>query len=126
MPPTRRAAILVLLSAARCPLPPGRADAEVRTITIASRAPALGGQVFGAAGAYEDIKGIAAGEIDPRDPRNALITDLELAPKNASGRVEYRTTFTIRRPVGKSAGVLPLPPNVRRYYHPGTGHGGGA
>jgi hypothetical protein len=102
----RRTAMLVFLSLALCPSAPGRADAEIRTITITSRAPAFGGQVFGAAGAYEQIKGIAAGEIDPRDPRNALITDLELAPRNARGRVEYRTTFTIMRPVGTSAGVL--------------------
>lgn len=91
--------VLSLLSA-------GRLEADIRKITITSRAPAFNGQVFGAAGAYEQIKGIAAGEIDPRDPHNALITDLMLAPRNADGRVEYRTTFTIMKPVGTSAGVL--------------------
>ena len=74
-------------------------DAEVVRITISSRAPALNGQAFGAAGPYEDIRGVAFGEIDPRDPKNAVITDIELAPKNARGMVEYRTTFTLRKPV---------------------------
>jgi hypothetical protein len=28
-------------------------------------------------------------ELDPRDPRNAVITDILLAPRNARGMVEY-------------------------------------
>jgi hypothetical protein len=83
-------------------------EAEVVRITISSRAPALNSQSFGAAGAYEDIRGVAFGEIDPRDPRNAVITDIDLAPRNARGLVEYRATFTLRKPVdmARSAGVL--------------------
>jgi hypothetical protein len=82
--------------------------AEVIRITISSRAPALNGQSFGTAGPYEDIRGVAFGEIDPRDPKNAVITDIELAPRNARGLVEYRATFTLRKPVdmARSAGVL--------------------
>jgi hypothetical protein len=85
-----------------------RVEAQVTTITITSRAPFSNGQVFGAAGPYEEITGLAAGEIDPRDPRNALITDIELAPRQANGKVAYRTTFTIRKPIDmtRSSGVL--------------------
>jgi len=100
----------------------------VVSITIASRAPAFGGQSFGSVGSYEEIKGIAVGEIDPRDPRNALITDLEFAPKNARGHVEYRTTFTLVKPVdmSKTPGVL-LYNIVNRGNHngPNTWHVGG-
>src|SRR5688500_13760729 len=74
-------------------------NADVVRIQIASRQPAFNGQSFGASGAYEQIKGLAFGEIDPSDPKNALITDIDLAPKNARGRVEYRTTFTLLKPV---------------------------
>lgn len=83
-------------------------DARVRKITITSRAPAFNNQAFGSVGQFEKIKGIATGEIDPKDRRNALITDIQFAPKNARGRVEYRTNFTLVKPVdmGKSAGVL--------------------
>ena len=79
-------------------------------------------------GPYEDIRGVAFGELDPRDPRNSVITDIELAPRNARGMVEYRTTFTLRKPVDmtKSAGVL-LYNIVNRGNHngPNTWHVGG-
>src|ERR1019366_1589952 len=57
---------------------------------------------------YEKIKGIATGELDPKDRRNAIITDIALAPKNAAGRVEYRTNFTIVKPLdmSKASGVM--------------------
>lgn len=74
-------------------------DAEVIRITISSRAPAFNGQSFGAAGPYEDMRGVAFGEIDPRGPKNTVITDIELAPRNARGLVEYRATFTLGKPV---------------------------
>jgi hypothetical protein len=85
-----------------------RAEAQVTTITIKSRAAFANGQAFGTIGPYEEIIGLAAGEIDPRDPRNALITDLDLAPRQANGTVAYRTTFTIRKPIEmtRSSGVL--------------------
>ncbi len=102
--------------------------AEVVRITISSRAPVFNGQSFGAVGPYEDIRGIAFGEIDPRDPKNAVITDIELAPRNVRGMVEYRTTFTLRKPVDmtRSAGVL-LYNIVNRGNHngPNTWHVGG-
>jgi hypothetical protein len=84
------------------------AHADVRTITITARGPALNGQSFGTVGPYEHIRGIATGEIDPADPQNAVITDIDLAPRNARGLVEYRTTFTIHKPVdtSRAPGVL--------------------
>jgi len=47
---------------------------------------------------YEQIEGVAYGELDPKDRHNALITDLALAPLNARGMVEYATTFTLEMP----------------------------
>lgn len=83
-------------------------SADVVRIVVTSRAVVFNGQSFGQAGPYEDIRGTAVGEIDPRDPRNAVITDITLAPRNARGMVEYRTTFTLRTPVdpSRAAGVL--------------------
>ena len=48
---------------------------------------------------YETIAGRAFGELDPNDPRNAIIQDIELAPKNAKGKVEYMATFFIVKPM---------------------------
>ncbi|RVU05785.1 hypothetical protein EOE18_07330 [Novosphingobium umbonatum] len=50
----------------------------------------------------ETLSGRFYGEVDPRDPRNAIITDLASAPRNARGMVEYSATFAITRPVGGS------------------------
>ena len=58
--------------------------------------------------AHERVTGYAHGELDPSDPKNALITDIDLAPRNARGKVEYVTKFTLVRPTDmmKSSGVL--------------------
>ena len=64
--------------------------------------PALGGQSFGEVGQYEFLRGVVAGELDPADPRHAHIVNLDNAPRNAAGRVEYRATVEIYRPVDMS------------------------
>ena len=57
---------------------------------------------------YEQLTGRAFGELDPNDPHNALITDLQLAPRNADGNVGYVATFRIRKPLDMStaSGVM--------------------
>ncbi|MBM4183991.1 MAG: hypothetical protein FJ207_07160 [Gemmatimonadetes bacterium] len=57
---------------------------------------------------YERLTGHAYGELDPHHPLNAIITDLELAPRNARGMVEYAATFTILKPADmtRASGVL--------------------
>jgi alpha/beta hydrolase family protein len=57
---------------------------------------------------YERLSGKFYGELDPADPKNALITDIQRAPKNARGKVEYVGTFTLMKPVdgSKASGVL--------------------
>ena len=59
------------------------AEARIIKIEITSTVSAFGGTTFGSVGAYEKLRGKAYGEVDPTDPRNALITDIELAPQNA-------------------------------------------
>ncbi len=60
------------------------------------------------AGAYTRITGHFEGELDPKLPQNAIIQDLQLAPRNARGRVEYSATFTLLFPTdpAKRSGVL--------------------
>jgi hypothetical protein len=87
------------------------APAGARIIRIAidqKQSPAYGGKSFGAAGQYEILAGRAFGELSPKSQHNTIITDLELAPRNPQGRVEYVATFTIVKPidVAKSNGVL--------------------
>jgi Alpha/beta hydrolase domain len=57
---------------------------------------------------HERITGNAHGELDPADPKNAVIADIDLAPRNARGKVEYVVRFTLVRPTEmmRSSGVL--------------------
>ncbi len=57
---------------------------------------------------HEKISGKAYGELDPADPKNAVITDIELAPRNARGKVEYVATFSLVKPtdMARASGVL--------------------
>src|SRR5580765_4180165 len=57
---------------------------------------------------YQKLTGHAYGELDPKLSLNAIITDLQLAPRNARGMVEYVATVTIIKPVdmAKASGVL--------------------
>src|SRR6266850_4193941 len=82
---------------------PSPADARVRKIVIEKKvSPAFDGASFGPAGPYETLAGRAFGELDPKDPRNALITDIKLAPKNARGMVEYIASFYVVKPIDMS------------------------
>jgi Alpha/beta hydrolase domain len=80
------------------------AEARITKITVAITVPAYGGATFGAVGAYEFVTGTAFGEVDPADERNKIIQDIELAPRNARGMVEYSTKFQILKPVDESNG----------------------
>jgi hypothetical protein len=51
---------------------------------------------------YERIAGRAFGELDPHDSQNTLITDIERAPRNDRGMVEYIASFFIVKPVDMS------------------------
>jgi len=82
-------AFLALGSAAR---------AEVTSITFAKSSP-YGTTTFGAAGAYEQLDGVVTGEINPRHPLNRIIQDIERAPRNGRGNVEYAMTFSLLKPV---------------------------
>ncbi len=83
--------------------------AQVTRIVIDSVvSPAFGGASYGTVGQYETVAGRAFGELDPNDRRNRIITDLQLAPRNARGKVEYMATFFIVKPVdmSKASGLV--------------------
>jgi hypothetical protein len=78
------------------------AEARIVQVTIDKVEPFAPGTSFGAAGAYERVVGRAKGELDPADPRNAGIVNLDRAPRNAAGKVEYETDLFMLRPVDAS------------------------
>ena len=66
--------------------------------------PTFGGMTFGNVGAYEKITARAFGQLDPTLPGNALITDIQFAPRNAQGMVEYSMDVVIVKPIDPSMG----------------------
>ena len=80
------------------------ADARVTKIVFTAQSMPYGSTMFGAVGEYEQLDGIAYGELDPHDPANAIIQDIQLAPRNAQGMVEYQTLVSILKPVNMNAG----------------------
>src|SRR5687767_345203 len=74
-------------------------EARVVRFVVEQRQPFAGGAEWGTSGPYERLTGTAHMEVDPRDPLNAIIVDLDKAPRNARGMVEYSTQFFILKPV---------------------------
>src|SRR5258706_1459626 len=80
------------------------AQAAVERLEVTERKSLAGGQAFGAAGPYEKLRGRAIFALDPRAPANAAIADLQLAPRNARGLVEFSADFVMMRPVDAARG----------------------
>lgn len=79
-------------------------QAEVVRVEVTERAAFADGMSFGAAGAYERVKGRLYLETDPQHAANARISDLKLAPRNARGKVESWTDFFLLKPVDARKG----------------------
>src|SRR5919106_5042955 len=108
---SKRAAVAVAVAALfSAPL----AEARVTSITILGTTdafvdPATGvPRSFGNVGSYVQVRGRVTGALDPFSRHNAVITDIELAPRDAEGKVTYAATFTMLRPkdISKASGVL--------------------
>jgi len=112
-----RVSFVYLITAAICVVATP-AHAHVRKIQITGKeSPAFGGYSWPGVGQYEKIVGKAFGELDPNDPKNRVIVDLQLAPRNARGKVEYSFDFYILKPIDLSKGnhkMLYEPPNRGR------------
>src|SRR5258708_3081396 len=80
------------------------ARAEVTRIEIASRTDVLGGNPFGAAGAYEKIVGKVFFSVDPAHPRNKAVVDLDKAPRDADGRVTFSADLYVLAPKDAARG----------------------
>ena len=78
--------------------------AEVIRFDIVERVPAFAGRSFGDVGPYERITARATIALDPADDRNAVITDLAQAPRNADGKVEATADVVILRPADPARG----------------------
>lgn len=95
----------LLLTAA---LSAGPVAAAVTRVEIRERQPYAGGRSFGAPGAYEQLRGKVYFSVDPEAKPNRPVVDLNLAPRNSRGEVEFSADFELLAPVdrAKSNGTL--------------------
>jgi hypothetical protein len=77
---------------------------DVVRVEVRQRSPFADGHAFGRSGPYEKTVGRLHLEVNPDDPANARITDLNLAPRNARGRVEFWSDFFLLAPADPRRG----------------------
>ncbi|MQB01819.1 MAG: hypothetical protein GEU78_16325 [Actinobacteria bacterium] len=82
----------------------GQASQGVTRFEVTSREEFAEGREFGRVGRYERLDGVAHVQLDPTDRRNTVIVDLDKAPRNDAGMVEYSTPFMILQPVDLERG----------------------
>ena len=95
------------------------AEAHVVKLRVERREKVLNGQAFGSAGPYEKLSGKVEFALDPKLAINRNIVDLELAPRNARGEVEFTADFYMLKPVNPAHG------NGRLFYEAGNRGGKG-
>jgi len=86
-----RAVVFVVLLAAP-------AAAEVVRIDVKSRADIAGGQAYGTVGPYEKLAGTIFFAVDPALPANKIVADIDKAPRNGAGKVEFSADFFLIKP----------------------------
>src|SRR5689334_16242068 len=119
--------ILFLLTALLCLT--ASADARVTRLEITSRSEVTNGRAFGAAGPYEKLVGKLYFEVDPKAARNRQIVDLDKAPRNSRGLVEFVADFFILKPKenqrGNGTALLEIPNRggkaMLRFFNHGRG-----
>ena len=76
----------------------------VTKIEISDRSRFADGMAFGGVGPYESMEGTAHFAVDPLNERNKAITDLDLAPRDANGKVGFTAHFAMLQPVDTNRG----------------------
>jgi hypothetical protein len=97
----KKALIVMVLAGSLAPRP---SEARVVRFVVEQKRPLAEGTTFGSAGAYERLDGTAYFEVDPKDPLNAIIVNLDKAPRNARGMVEFSSPFVILKPLEMAKG----------------------
>jgi hypothetical protein len=103
--------------------------AEVTRLEITERAPYAEGREFPNVGAYEILRGKVYYAVDPKASVNRQVVDLEYAPRNTVGKVEFSADLMMLAPAdrGKANGTLLYDVNNRGgVIATGLFNGGGA
>jgi hypothetical protein len=95
---------LFILAAVASFLMPLTCQARVTRFVVTQRRTFADGKAYGNAGPYERLDGTAYFEVDPKDPLNAVIANLDKAPRNVRGMVEFSSPFIILKPLDMNRG----------------------
>src|SRR5438034_3803370 len=79
-------------------------EAHVTRVEILSREDVQGGRAFGLAGVYERIIGRVYFAVSPENVHNRQIVDLDKAPRNANGEVEFSADLYLYKPKDMNKG----------------------
>ncbi|MCA1660051.1 MAG: hypothetical protein LC642_05890 [Verrucomicrobiaceae bacterium] len=98
------------LAIALVALVPCPGNARVERVEVLSKTDVLGGKVFGEAGVYEKLSGKVHFAVKPEAAPNKLIVDLDKAPRNAAGEVQFAADFYLLKPkeAARSSGSVLL------------------
>jgi hypothetical protein len=99
-----RARFVALFCTALLLLSVSGAAAHVTRVEILSRTDIQDGRTFGSAGVYEKIVGRVYFAVDPTNIHNRQIIDVDKAPRNANGEVEFSADLYLLRPKDISKG----------------------
>jgi hypothetical protein len=77
---------------------PALLPAAVTAVHVIERDDVLNGKPFGKAGPYEAIRARVEFSVDPKLPANRIIADIDLAPKNEQGLVEFSADLYVLKP----------------------------
>lgn len=72
--------------------------AAVLRVELSERSDVLGGKFFGAAGPYERMVGKVFFAVDPKLPANRIIADIDKAPRDENGMVEFASDIYVLKP----------------------------
>jgi len=76
----------------------------VTGLDIEWRRPFAGARPFGETGPYEHVAGTLHFAVNPQDPANGCIVDLDLAPREAGGKIHFSADFALIQPVDPNRG----------------------
>src|SRR6202162_4890255 len=78
--------------------------AALLRIELSERSDVLAGKSFGSAGPYERLIGKAYFAVDPKNSANRIISDIDKAPRDESGLVEFSADLYVLKPRDLSRG----------------------
>jgi len=76
----------------------------VTWVELVDRTDVQDGNSFGAAGAYEQVIAKIHFAVDPKVEANRIIADIDLAPRNADGQVEFSADLFVLKPRDSAKG----------------------